>query len=42
MSLREHNVKNHPLDGGPVAHVEKDQDANFVTGAQDTVIIATH
>ena len=40
MSLREHNARKHPLDGGLVVHVAKDPDAIIALGAQDTVIMA--
>ena len=38
MSLREHNVRNHPLDGGLVVPVAKGQDATSAAGALDIVI----
>ena len=34
--LREHNVRNHPLGGGPAVLVAKDQDAIIALGAQGT------
>ena len=37
--LTERNVKNHHLDGGLVAHVEKDHYAIIVPGAQGTAIM---
>ena len=34
--LKEHNVRNHLLDGGLAVLVAKDQDATIAPGAQDT------
>ena len=34
--LREHNVRNHPLDGGPAVLVAEDQGVILVPGARGT------
>ena len=39
MSLREQDVRHPLLDGGLVDHVVKDQDAFFVSGAQDSALM---